>query len=92
MVCERFSQVVHCESELFFRDQTIPISIENPKGVKNILLNPSVTSQHHVNEFVEVDSVITVFVHVSYHVLKLEETRSSGANPLKQFKPLAGVK
>ena len=73
MICERFPQVVHGESEFFFRNETIPIAIEDPEGVKDILLHPSVPPQHHVDELVEVDRVVAVLVHVPDHVLQLTE-------------------
>lgn len=71
VVCEWLSQIVHSESELFFGYKSISIPVKDPEGMKNVLFNTSITSKHHLDEFVEVDGIVTVFVNISDHVLQI---------------------
>ena len=71
LVRERLPQVVHGEPELLLRDESVPISVEDPEGVRHVLFDLGVPSQHHLDEFVEVDGPVRVLVHITDHVSQL---------------------
>jgi len=86
LVSERLPQVVHGELELCSCDESVTIPVKNSEGLSDVFVDVGPMVDHHVDEFVEVNSALRVLVHVTDHVneLSLARVEAMGSqNPAK---------
>lgn len=65
-VGQRLPEIVHGQTQLFFRYEAVPVAVKDSESVRYILVDDQllVSPEHHLNKLVEIDGAIAVLVDV----------------------------